>query len=89
MQFLLCSFALKNDVTKDKNGKREVGLLIILEEGFYMNNCLYSVPTLVEAKKLILSLRSVLAEGGLNIRQWLRNDSKVVKVLPSDSKSEN
>ncbi|KAJ8020120.1 hypothetical protein HOLleu_41981 [Holothuria leucospilota] len=80
------SFALKKHVADNKKGNEEV--LKNLEEGFYVDNCLYSVRAVVEGKKLILKLRSELAEGGFNIRQWasdrgftLRSQIRELRVL--------
>ncbi len=40
---------------------------------FYVDNCLQSLPSKAEAKYLLDKLRSLLASGGFEIRQWASN----------------
>lgn len=42
----------------------------IVHQSFYVDNCLTSFPTVVAAKQTVDQLRSMLAEGGFDLRQW-------------------
>jgi len=54
---------------------------------FYVDNCLQSLPTIDDAKEMILKLRSALSEGGFEIRQWSSNYASVVDHLPDEARS--
>ncbi|XP_021324376.1 uncharacterized protein [Danio rerio] len=60
-----------------------------VEHSFYVDNCLQSTSSAVEARELIDGLRSILASGGFEIRQWASNEATVVRHLPKEAKSEN
>ncbi|XP_042575337.1 uncharacterized protein LOC122136428 [Cyprinus carpio] len=60
-----------------------------VERCFYVDNCLQSTASLTEAKELINGLRSLLASGGFEIRQWASNEASVVSHLPKEARSEN
>ncbi|XP_046347391.2 uncharacterized protein LOC124128018 [Haliotis rufescens] len=81
------SYALWKHVSDHKAGNEEV--LKSVEESFYVDNCLHSLPTATEAKELVRKMRDLLAQGGFNIRQWTSNIPSVVADLPSDARSEN
>lgn len=55
---------------------------------FYVENCLQSLPTAESAKSLIENLRIILALGGFEIHQWASNDPDVIQYLPSEARSE-
>ncbi|XP_057186686.1 uncharacterized protein LOC130552431 [Triplophysa rosa] len=59
-----------------------------VEQCFYVDNCLQSVPTAEEAKGLVERLREVLAAGGFEIRQWACNVPDVLKHLPGEARSD-
>jgi len=63
-------------------------LVEIVENSFYVDNCLHSTRTDAEAKALIDNLRQLLLEGGFDLRQWASNVSAVIKHLPPEAKSE-
>ncbi len=54
-----------------------------VERCFYVGNCLQSLPTADEARKLIDRLRNILSGAGFEIRQWACNDPTVLSHLPA------
>ncbi|KAL0967787.1 hypothetical protein UPYG_G00256910 [Umbra pygmaea] len=58
-----------------------------VEQCFYVDNCLQSLPTEEEASNLVTKLRAILATGGFNICQWASNQQEVICNLPKEAKS--
>lgn len=56
---------------------------------FYVDNCLQSLPTPVEARELVDRLRALLASGGFELRQWASNDPNVIGHLPKEARSDS
>lgn len=56
-----------------------------VERCFYVDNCLQSLPTPVEARELVDRLRALLASGGFELRQWASNDPNVIGHLPKEA----
>ncbi|KAL0151615.1 hypothetical protein M9458_051478 [Cirrhinus mrigala] len=79
------TFALQKHVRDHQPGDDEVRQSI--EQCFYVDNCLQSLPTEDEARQLVNKMRSVLASGGFEIRQWASNSPSVVEHLPANAKS--
>jgi Fe-S oxidoreductase len=59
------------------------------EQCFYVNNCLQSLPTVVETSNLVTRLRTLLAAGGFDIRQWASNQPEVIRNMPKEAKSDS
>lgn len=58
-------------------------------KGFYVDNCLLSLTSEEEARSLVDQLRSVLIQGGFELRQWASNRPAVISHLPSESRSDS
>lgn len=83
---LYCAtYAVHKHVQDHCDGNKEV--LQSVQQCFYVDNCLQSVPSVHEAKSLIDKMRTLLADGGFDIRQWASNDPAVIHHLPPDAKS--
>ncbi|XP_055621978.1 uncharacterized protein LOC129765590 [Toxorhynchites rutilus septentrionalis] len=54
----------------------------IVQEDFYMDDFLSGANTVEEAIKLQKEVRSLLAEGGLELRKWSSNSPEVLENLP-------
>ncbi|XP_067308995.1 uncharacterized protein [Pseudorasbora parva] len=65
------TFALQTHVRSQQPGNEEV--LQSIERSFYVDNCLQSLATAMEAKQLIDKMIPLLASGGFEIRQWASN----------------
>ena len=52
-----------------------------------VDNCLESLPNIPAAKDRVDQLRSLLAQGGFELRQWANNQTEVVAHLPTEARS--
>lgn len=80
------TFALQSHVKDHAAGNEDIAQA--LEESFYVDNCLRSLPTAEDARSLVDKMRDLLMTGGFEIRQWASNDPTVVAHLPAEAKSE-
>ncbi|XP_073789994.1 uncharacterized protein [Danio rerio] len=71
------------------HSKEGDGVRHSVEQCFYVDNCLQSVDTVDEARKLVDQIREVLATGGFEIRQWACNLPDVIKHLPAEARSDS
>ena len=79
------TFALQRHVMNHSHPGDDVGYTV--EQCFYVNNCLQSLPSPEEAKQLIDKLRALLSSGGFDLRQWMSNEPSVVSHLPKEARS--
>ncbi|KAL7879941.1 hypothetical protein SRHO_G00021950 [Serrasalmus rhombeus] len=68
-------YALQRHVRQNSQPGEDVRLSV--ERNFYVDNCLQSLPSAEEARKLIDKLRALLARGGFELRQWSSNVQSV------------
>lgn len=54
---------------------------------FYVDNCLQSLPTPVEARQLMDRLWALLASDRFELRQWASNVPNIVNHLPKEARS--
>ncbi|XP_014876949.1 uncharacterized protein LOC106939156 [Poecilia latipinna] len=78
-------FALQQHARNHQDNQPEV--LQSVQQSFYVDNCLESFPTISTARERVDQLRTVLAEGGFDLRQWASNQPAVVAHLPADARS--
>lgn len=78
-------YALQRHVQDHSVGNEEIVSSVL--RAFYVDNCLQSLPSPDQAKRLIDGLRALLAEGGFDIRQWSCNMPDVISHLPTEAKS--
>lgn len=62
---------------------------VSIEQFFYVDNCLQSLPSVEEAQHLVDKLTSLLATGGFELRQWASNTPEVIRHLPREARSES
>lgn len=58
-----------------------------VEQCFYVDNLLQSVPTCEEARELVDKLQALLSPAGFVLRQWASNDPSAISHLPEDLRS--
>ncbi|XP_026056216.1 uncharacterized protein LOC113041867 [Carassius auratus] len=63
------------------------GLQEIVHQSFYVDNCLTSFRTVAAAKQKVDQLRSMLAKGGFDLRQWASSHPAVIAHLPTEARS--
>ena len=79
------SFALKRTAS-DKTGY-DVQTIDTVNRNFYVDDCLKSVPTVPEARRLVTQLTDLLAKGGFRLTKWLSNCHEVLKSIPASERS--
>ncbi|KAL0169529.1 hypothetical protein M9458_034125 [Cirrhinus mrigala] len=80
-------FALQKHVLD--HSQPEEDTRVSVEKSFYVDNCLQSFASRDTAKNLVDKLRSLLASGGFDLRQWASNDPSVISHLPTDIQSQS
>ncbi len=80
-------YALQRSAQEHQND--QVSLVNIVENCFYVDNCLHSTSNSDEAKELVDGLRQLLSEGGFDIRQWACNIPSIIEHLPAEARSAN
>lgn len=81
------TFALQRHIIQ--HSRPDDDLRFSVENCFYVDNCLQSVPTTDAAKLLVDQLRSLLASAGFQLRQWACNDPSILSHLPPEARSES
>lgn len=79
------TYALQRHVHDNTQPEEEVRSVI--DQSFYVDNCLHSLTSRVAARALVDRLQHLLAEGGFELRQWASNDPSIISHLPSNVKS--
>lgn len=79
-------YALQKHV-KDSQSDEDVQYSV--NQCFYVDNCLQSLPSPMAAKSLLDKLRAILSEEGSDLRQWASNDPLVISHLPPGARSES
>ncbi len=82
----VCAYALKKtaDDNKDLYDQQTID---VVYNNFYVDDCLVSVDTEEEAKRISTQLISLLKRGGFNLRKWKTNKPKALADLPEDAKA--
>ncbi|GAA6078799.1 uncharacterized protein LOC109203285 isoform X1 [Tachysurus ichikawai] len=65
-------YALQRHVIDHRETNEEVVDSVL--HSFYVDNCLQSLPTTDQAKRLVDKMRQLLSNGGFEIRQWARSN---------------
>lgn len=58
-------------------------------QSFYVDNCIQTSATVVEAKVLVDKLQKLLDEGGFELRQWASNQPSIISHLPPELQSDS
>ncbi len=56
---------------------------------FYVDDCLISVPTEVEALQMVKDLTAVCSKGGFQLSKWISNSRKVLASIPEERLSKS
>jgi hypothetical protein len=75
------NFALRKSAT-DLEGEFNPEVIDTVLRSFYVDDYLKSVPSVKGAIHLVKDVKSVLAQGGFHIRQWISNSREVVNTIP-------
>ena len=59
----------------------------IVYDNFYVDDCLCSVPSVADGKKLVSQLPQLLQKGGFHLTKWISNDVRVLESLSGTERS--
>lgn len=80
------AFALRKAATDQVNEFSTEAIQTVLNN-FYVDDCLKSVGTEIEAVKLVKELKNLLANRGFNLTKWVSNSESVLKEIPEDDQA--
>ena len=65
----------------------EPGISQIVQDSFYVDDCLVSLPTIQEAISAQRGLRELLAKRGFRLRKWITNSEEVLRCIPESERA--
>ena len=80
------SFALKRTAEDHKTEFDEETVKTVMEN-FYADDCLKSVSTVDQAKKLVEELCQLLRLGGFRLTKWISNSKEVIESVPPEDRA--
>ena len=82
------NFTLKR-TAEEYGGGFDAETIKTVDNNFYVDDCLKSVPTEEAAIRLVEQLRELLALGGFRLTKWLSNSREVIRTLPEPEKAKS
>ncbi|KAI2645663.1 Cold shock protein 1 [Labeo rohita] len=58
----------------------------VVQNHFYVDDCLFSVPTESDAIQLYKELKAMCAKGGFHLTKWMSNSRVVLNVIPEEDR---
>ena len=80
-----CSYALKKTSEDNKEFSKEV--IETVNQNFYVDDCLKSLPTKEDAIGLVKELPVLLSRGGFCLTKWLSNEREVLSSVPDNERA--
>ena len=65
----------------DNQGEFDVETITTVDQNFYVDDCLKSVPTTDKAARLSGQLRELLSRRGFRLTNWIRNDQNIIATV--------
>ena len=59
----------------------------VVNRSFYVDDCLRSVSSVEEAKKVVVDVKQVLQEGGFNLTKFVTNDEEVLATIKEEDRA--
>lgn len=84
----IANFALKQTVEDNREHFDEYTASVV-EENFYVDDCLTSVDTITTAIRLVEQLRCLLSRGGFRLHKWVSNSNEVMNTIPASERAED
>lgn len=78
-----CNFALRK-LAEDYKDCFPNKVLNTIQHNFYVDDCLTSVPTEVEALHMVKDLTAVCSKGGFQLSKWMSNSGNVLASIPEE-----
>ncbi|XP_022102055.1 uncharacterized protein LOC110985381 [Acanthaster planci] len=81
-----CSFALRH-TAEDNRHEFQPDTVNCVMRNFYVDDCLVSLATEVEAIRVSRELRELLSRGGFQLTKWLSNSPQVLESTPQEDRA--
>ncbi|XP_030844258.1 uncharacterized protein LOC105444708 [Strongylocentrotus purpuratus] len=82
-----CAGFAINKTVQDNKRDFDEGVAETVLDNFYVDDCLKSVSTREEAKKLIPQLNELLRRGGFRLTKWVSNDKEVLSTVETSERA--
>eukprot|EP00057_Strongylocentrotus_purpuratus_P002697 XP_003725052.1 PREDICTED: uncharacterized protein LOC100888496 [Strongylocentrotus purpuratus] len=82
------SYALRKTANDNKDTLPE-NVIKTVQENFYVDDCLKSVPTTKEAVELVGDLCDLLQKGGFRLTKWMSNELEVLSSIPEPERAKS
>ncbi len=69
--------------SEDNQHSIDLGVIDTVNNNFYMNDCLKSLPSEEEAIQMAKDLPPLCHKGGFHLTQWVRNSREVLQSVPA------
>ena len=80
------AFALRQTAV-DFGGDYEETISTAIEQNFYVDDCLLSVPNVAMAFKMVEGLTSILRNAGFQLTEWISNSREIIDSIPEPERS--
>ena len=80
------AFALRQTVV-DFGGDYEATIFTAIEQNFYVDDCLLSVPNVAMAFKMVEGLTSILRNAGFKLTKWISKSQEIIDSIPEPERS--
>ena len=82
------SFCLRKTV-EDNESEFSAEIVNTVRRNFYVDDCLKSVRTTQDARKLVCELTDLLSRGGFRLTKWTSNDRQVLANIPESERAKS
>ena len=80
------SFALRK-TARDNQSEFDVQTVDTVYRSFYVDDCLKSVVSVPDAKRLVHQLTDLLSKGGFHLTKWISNCREVLEFIPASERA--
>ena len=80
------NFALRK-TARDNQSEFDVQTVDTVYRNFYVHDCLQSVVSVPDAKRLVCQLTDLLSKGGFHLTKWISNCREVLEFIPASERA--
>ncbi|CAM1308182.1 Uncharacterised protein at_DN2292 [Pycnogonum litorale] len=81
------SYALRRSVLDSKSPSCISKVKVIVNNNFYVDDCLCSTQSKGDADIVIIDVRKILGEGGFNLTKFVSNDAELLERVPIEHRA--
>ena len=80
------AFCLRQSVV-DFGAEFEPYVTSAVQQNFYVDDCLFSVPDVETGRKMLLGIKSLVFKSGFNLTKWMSISEELTKCVPESQRS--